>query len=384
MGNGKNLLRVITTIALVLASFISINSNADFLGFGGSSDHIKVTKEVHLEKGVGIFPSSIIHTKEGGYVVVGNIGTSLAWATRVDAKGTMQWRYQLTPGAFRGSTFEGAVTLSDDSTLLCGWKGVPHPTDLMPGGKDIVGVLTHIDKAGAVLSDLVVRPKEPGEFAINYLKGCLPWKDGFAVYGDTSRFSGDPHHPPRKWELFQWILALDAAGNVKWEKLIPTSESHRETLSSFNVYVAPDQDFVLRGSRINQNGDVKNIEINEPYSEWTIRQIIAEPVGHWDIDHRNGPPKKDFSISEFRQKVEYILPNQSIVKFGSVFRGNEYIAAIEWQSPDQKQSENFKFGDSGWVSDAIPTGVPGEFVTIRQQNSDLKQSGMTLSFIQIK
>jgi hypothetical protein len=60
MSNGKSLLRATTAIALVLAPVIRTSNFAGFLGFGGDTEHIKVTKEAHLENGVGIFPSAII------------------------------------------------------------------------------------------------------------------------------------------------------------------------------------------------------------------------------------------------------------------------------------------------------------------------------------
>lgn len=165
-----------------------------------AADHIKVTKEVLLEHGVSISPSTIVQTKDGGYVTPGGLSGNLGWATRVDANGKMIWRYQIP---IQGeSNYTGAISLGDDTTLLCGYKSIHHPTDLMPGGKDLVGVLTHIDIGGKVLSDIVIRPKELGEFPINYIKGCKPWGDGFAVFGSITRVFGDPHHPPRELENF--------------------------------------------------------------------------------------------------------------------------------------------------------------------------------------
>lgn len=351
-----------------------------------AAEHIKVTKEIHLENGVGIFPaifpSAIIRTKDGGYVVTGSIGSALAWATRVDAKGQLQWRYQIHPGQPGGSNFEGAVTLSDDSTLLCGWKTIS-----VSGGTNEVGDLTHINKDGKVLSERVIRPQEPGEFSIANLHGCLPWGDGFALIGYTSRFSDSPDHPPRKMEHFHWIMALDASGNIKWEKLIPTPTGgvnlHAVYAAIGTVYVAPDQNLVMGSIRISQDGQIKNSEIKDASSTYLIPQVIAEPDGYWKIEQRTVLSASSFN-TQFQPKTAYILPNQTAVKFGSVVRSNVYYAAVEWQSPDRKQSEIFELGDFDWVNDAIPTGNPGEFVTVRQQNSDLKKTALTLSFIQIK
>lgn len=351
-----------------------------------AAGHIKVTREVLLENGVSISPNQIIHTKDGGYVVAGRIGNVFAWATRLDAKGNMQWRYQapvLNDLPYRpDATFEGAVTLGDDSTLLCGYKTVS-----VPGGKDVVGILTHIDKAGKVLSDRVIRPQEPGVFGGSYLKGCFPWAGGFALIGDTYRVS-DSSQAPDHTERFFWLFGLDAAGNVKWEKLIPNStggfSNHIFTNALGTIYESLDQDLVMGSSRVSQGGEIKNIELKETTSDFLIPQIIADSNGHWKVDQRIVLPLTLFK-TELRPKVAYSVPDHSLVEFGSIVRNNVYYAAIEWQSPDQKQSETFEFGDTLWVNDAIPTGVPGEFVTVRQASPlNLKVTGMFLSFIQIK
>ena len=377
MKNRASIYRPLQLFGLLLTGLIMNSltpSTAD------AAEHIKVTSEIHLENGVGIFPSAIIRTKDGGYVVTGNIGSALAWATRVDAQGHLQWRYQIHPGQPGGSNFEGAVTLNDDSTLLCGWK-----ESSVPGGTSVVGALTHIDKEGKVLSDRIIRPQEPGVFGNSYLKGCLPWGDGYALIGDTDRVSASPQ--TSRHQRYYWVIALDASGNIKWEKLIPTSTGGFDFHGIYNalgaVYVAPDQDLVMGSIRLSHGGQIKNSEVKDASSTYLIPQVIVEPDGHWKSDQRTVLSTISFN-TKFQPKAAYILPNQTAVKFGSVLRSKVYYAAVEWQSPDRKQSEIFELDDSGWISDAIPTGVPGEFVMIRSQDSDIKKLGMILSFIQIK
>lgn len=333
------------------------------------SGHIKVTKELLLESGVATVPSTIIQTKEGGYVVAGKIAGQIAWATMVDSKGNMQWRYQ---GPQSSSNFEGVATMRDDSFLLCGWKSVHEPS----GISNIVGVLTHIDKAGKVLSEHVLRPQEPGEFSNSYIKRCLPWGEGFALIGITNRVSGHSQ-ASRKIETLNWISALDEAGNVKWAKLIPTVAY----IYPSTVYVANDQSLDMGSIQVSESGEIRKIKsLNETPFVKAIPQIIVEPDGHWKVGQRIvAPPTIDY----ISNTVIFSLPDTSQVEFGLLSRNGSH-AAVEWQGPNRVQREIIELGDVYGVNDAIPTGNPGEFVTIRQQNSKENETGMLLSFIQIK
>lgn len=345
-----------------------------------AAEHIKVIKEILLEVGLPASPSVVIQTKDGGYVVAGNIATQFAWATRVDAKGNMQWRYEaplsLQLPQRSKATFTSAVTLRNDTTLLCGWKEVREEDRV-----NIVGVLTNIDKTGKVLSNREIRPQETGDFALSYLLGCQPWGDGFALFGYSTLVSGDPQRRPRETENFQWILALDSAGEIKWEKLISTTEG----LNPRAIYVAPDLDLVFQTYRISQNGEIRNTVSDNSSSHDLIPQITAGADGHWKIAESNNPLRRNSLISNVEPKVLFSLPNQSIVEFGSKRRNNAYYAAIGWTSPDRNHSEIYEYGDTLWVNDAMVTGTPGEFVTVRLvSDSAKKRLGMALSFIQIK
>lgn len=178
-------------------------------------------------------------------------------------------------------------------------------------------------------------------------------------------------------------------GNVKWERLLPT----RYGLNPQTVYVAPDQSIVIDSvNGIAQNGEKQKVESDESgvvMFDHLIHQITSEPDGVWKVDQNHIPLKldlkHDLSKTILQPKVAYGLPDQSLVQFGSIYRGHVYYAAIDWQSPDRKQLETFEFGETLWVDNAIPTGNPGEFATVRLvSDSAKKRLGMALSFIQIK
>src|ERR1039457_228501 len=59
-----------------------------------ATDHIQITREIFLENGIPAQPSALVQTLDGGYVVVGHIGSvKSAWATGVDRDGKVQWRH---------------------------------------------------------------------------------------------------------------------------------------------------------------------------------------------------------------------------------------------------------------------------------------------------
>jgi hypothetical protein len=53
-----------------------------------ADDHIQITSEILLESGTPVEARAITQTHEGGYIVAGTNGR--AWATRVDAVGSIQ------------------------------------------------------------------------------------------------------------------------------------------------------------------------------------------------------------------------------------------------------------------------------------------------------
>jgi hypothetical protein len=89
-----------------------------------SESHIKIEKEMLIERGAPVDPRSIAITRDDGFVVAGSLGGNPAWATRIDSKGQAIWRYVMSsalgPGQTMQSEYVGVVQLPDDSTVLCG------------------------------------------------------------------------------------------------------------------------------------------------------------------------------------------------------------------------------------------------------------------------
>ncbi|MHB1530043.1 MAG: hypothetical protein ACYCXT_11575 [Acidiferrobacteraceae bacterium] len=69
------------------------------------------------------------------------------------------------------------------------------------------------------------------------------------------------------------------------------------------------------------------------------------------------------------------------------------VSSIAWLSPNQRHRQvlTFKAG-SVWIADAVPTGQPGEFAIVHQEEPteslferyDPRKSGIVLSIVRIQ
>ncbi len=379
------------TLSRVFFLLIGLAMNSLTPTIAEAVEHIQVTREILLEKGTPVTPYAMAQTKNGDYVIVGAFADNTAWATRVDANGNVQWRHSNQPGNFLPgegeSKYESVVILADDSALLCGWRQL---------NREILGLITHIDKTGKVLSERTLLPQGDENFRLNYLKKCVAWGDGFAAVGIAYRPDiGEEKTAESKEENFSWLLTLDAQANTKWEKMLPAING-----LGIDVLVMPNQDLIGSAIRISPNGDIEPLKAVRK-----IRQIIAQSSAHassneksasWSVETRLRTKEEEQQIKGesdlTRSNAEYFLPDNALVEFGArIDRGTD-TAAISWLSATSTETQTFTF-QPFWkarqVNAAIPTGRPGEFVTVRQavpwtRPPDPEHFGVVLAFIQVK
>ena len=167
---------------LALYSVIGLTMNALTPAAANAADHIKVTREIVLEGSEAVEPEAIVQTHDGGYIVAGY--SLRAWATRIDASGKAQWRFARTNAPNSTSYFHGAAVLPDDSTLLCG--EVKEKTTDGRRGLPTFGLLVHIDKAGKVISEQLISPKDDKRYVPGSLRHCFPFDNGVGVLGGVA------------------------------------------------------------------------------------------------------------------------------------------------------------------------------------------------------
>lgn len=313
-------------------------------------------------------------------------------ATRIDASGNVLWRFSApvknwAPGKGE-SKFESVVVLPDDSALFCGWKNIV--TDI---GPTLFGVLTHIDKSGKVLNERITLPNGDKSFRLNYLNKCVAWGEGVAVVGTARRVTGETI--PRHHEDFSWLLALDAQANIKWEKQIPLMSG-----LGIDVLVTPNQELIGSAIRVSPTGDISPLEAVRKVRQIVITSDVHsspnEKIMSWRVEARLRSKAEDQQIKGesdiSRSNAEYFLPDHSLVEFGGKTERGTGIAAIAWLSSQSTETETFVFKPfwKAWQVDAaIPTGRPGEFVTLRQAvpwtaPPDPEHFGVVLAFINVQ
>lgn len=341
-----------------------------------AADLIEVTHEVLLENGKFPVPSALIRTAEGDYVVAG-MEENRPWAIRTDSKGEVRWRYEL-PRAKQKTTgsaaYASAAAMSNEGTVLCGYSDVGETTHPI-----IVGILTVVNKAGEVVKHQELYPNSDTRFRLNYLHKCIPWGDGFAVIGRTSRWidrAGD-----RIRESFYWLLALDARGEIKWEKLIgnPAGSLPGSLIQMPNndILLTLWNGHALEIIRMAMDGSTK-AESSVGDSR-LVHGAITEDSLHFistgagtTMQTLNGKLSGIGSMKGNADlcdcKALYRRSDGSIVAFGYQREDSVRTAAIVALSADLNERQVFLFRPlwtSGEVADAVPADSEGEFATIR-------------------
>jgi hypothetical protein len=396
-------------IILLLSGFILMPPAA-------IATEVAVSHQVILKDEVTHFvlqPNAMARVDDGGFVIAGRInGAQQSWATKTDSEGKVLWRYvtglrdKLNIG--QAAEFNGIVAMPDGTTYLCG--NLPRPP-----GKYSPGLLTHLDRMGQVLSERLMFPNEVPEHGLAYFTDCVRWGEGLAIVGRVEHIVRPALgiNLPTS-EKFYWLLALDSAGNVKWEKLIPTTFGTIDEVEP--LLVTADNSLVFSGRRIFQTelfrvsvtGDVQaklllagQFRLVRPvvddgilqvsgYTESGVSATITLDDGLAEVQRSEGPyPLK------FKSRLAYRLPDQSLLLFGSAIRagGAQFISRIVHvdRTLHAEQSLDLAhepFYDNGYVKAAVPTGKHGEFVTARELlkhgPDEESRVGAALDFIQIK
>lgn len=387
-------------LVLIMSPLLSCTSQA--------SGHIHVVRSFFLERGHPIQPYALVRTRDRGYVIVGSWVAQIPWATRVNAAGQVQWRYlaprvPMKPGQAGGDgTYTGAVTLPDDSTLLCGYE--PRPDQPY----SVRALLTRISPTGQVLGVQMPNPDHDRHYALNYLQRCVRWGKGVAVVGSTTRFRKHATSTD-----YVWLLKLDAHGRIEWQQLMP------DRYASFD----PDQTLLaLSDGDLAIMTSLAHLRLVGP--QGTVRAqrtipfgLVAPSIGPERAVHVLAGGKHVtpawFTLGDHLQtthvaplagvlapiipyKKAYRLPNGALALFGDTTPpeyGGMLVSSIAWLSPNQRHRQvlTFKAG-SVWIADAVPAGQPGEFAIVHQdepteslfERYDPKKWGIVLSIVHIQ
>jgi hypothetical protein len=366
--------------------------------------HITVAREVLLESGnTSIEPYGMIRTSDGRYVIVGR-DFKQPWATQVDAQGNVVWRYEYpTTSNIPDSQYNDAVQLPDGTVLLCGTLRL-NPTQ---EGPVLVGLFTRIDGHGKVVSQTQTSAEPSSSSHLDHVDRCAASANGVIAVGHSSRhLRVPPRADPIELEDSYWLISLDDAGAIRWQKkvLVPYSAAMHTSLTSGLRALIPLNDgyFVVvseekTASRFSAEGELKNSgEMEIPVLPTSLAGTTETNLG--SIHQRGNPDVTTLDrqlkvISSTRavhseglyRNFVFVLPDGALSVFGSLESANgAYTAAVGWIAPHSERVESLVFRPSygsPWIGAVVPTSVAGEFATARMLIPHAERSGVMLAFI---
>lgn len=348
-----------------------------------ADEKLMITREVILPSsppGIALDPHVITRADDGGFLVAGATGgRQKGWAIRTDGRGNVLWRYtmdlhnELPPAD--SPTFDGAVVMPDGSSYLCGFMPAPR-------GKYQPALLTHLDAAGHVLSEKLLAPQNSAEHGLANLNNAIRLNDGVAFLGQIISFSAG------KEVYFYWLLVLDARGQTRWEKLIPTSFDKLRDIGPLLATANSGLIFSGLGDgteifRVSASGE---LEAQAKLSDEFL--IFSRPEGANETLQMYGNsttgPSRSVELDDklrvigrtqatekigFDPYLAYRRPDHSLVLFGTGGPADKWQRILLLDPTlQQKGSIEFppeKYADFMALKAATPTGQEGEYVTAR-------------------
>ena len=203
---------------------------------------------------------SIIQCLDGGYVVTGytslggdgdltgNHGGFDGWIAKLNSSGNIEWVRCL--GGSGADVLYSVIQTSDGGYAIGG----------ATNSKD-EGFLNHVDRFGNGTSDAwIVKLDSLGGFrwqkllggtGIDYAYSIIQTKDGgYAVAGETNSIDGDVSGNHGAYDA--WVLSLDTAGSILWQKCLGGSIGD----NALSIINTTDGGYAITGSTNSIDGDV--------------------------------------------------------------------------------------------------------------------------------
>ena len=221
---------------------------------------------------------SIDQTSDGGFIVAGNTwstdgdvsnndGSDDFWVVKLDSTGNLQWEKSLG-----GSSHDFATSIAqtnDEGYIVAGYTqssngdvtGNQGYTDYWIVKLDAYGDLQWQKSMGGSDIDLALsisQTSDGGYIVAGYV---------LSTDGDVSTYNGGYGD--------YWIVRLDMAGSLQWEKSLGGSSSDR----AYSVAPTSDGGFIVAGEANSTDGDITNFL---GHSDFWVMKLDADGSLEWE------------------------------------------------------------------------------------------------------
>jgi hypothetical protein len=205
------------------------------------------------------FFNSVRETSGGGFILCGDTNSfsahNAAWIVRLDASGNLQWQKIIQGTSY--VTGKSVEQTQDGGFILGGSADIGLNTEFW---------LAKLDSSGSILWQKAYGGNDPFD---NFLSMQLTQDGGFVLAGATQSFGAG--------YFDVWVLRLDSAGSIQWEKSYGTAE-----LENSNSIVATlDGGFLLSGVQSN------------PGNDWDGLVMKLDSLGNIQWQKNYGGPNQD-------------------------------------------------------------------------------------------
>ena len=283
---------------------------------------------------------SIQQTTDGGFIVAGhsrsndgdvggNNGIYDRWIIKLDMSGNLEWEKN-----FGGSDFDQAYSIqqtTDGGYIVAGNSGSNDGDVGGNNGKKDIWIIK-LDMAGNLEWE-----KNFGGSELDFASSIQQTTDGgFIVAGDSGSNDGDVGGNNGGDDY--WIIKLDMAGNLEWEKNFGGSSVEEAS----SIQQTTDGGFIIAGESRSTDGDVGG---NNGNADFWIVKLAPNPVGIQTTNFNSkftispNPSKGEFTIhpndltGPFIIKIFDVLGHSIYSKneihgplnIGNIAKGNYYI-----------------------------------------------------------
>ncbi len=259
---------MLTTIRIAILLFTVFSPN--FL-FSQQKECITIEWSKHYGGTNKENANDIQQTQDGGYIVAGftqsldgnvsnNFGSADYWVLKLDKDGEMEWEKSF--GGFNFDIASSVVQADDGGYVVTG--GVVSNDGQVSGNHGLEDVwVIKLDAAGNLLWSKTYGGtlNERAEKIRNTSDG------GFILAGYSESNNGNllGNHG----DFDYWLIKLDANGNIQWQQSFGGSLAD----FGFDARETPDGGFIMAGSTFSSDGDVGNNQ--GFYDYWLVRVDAA-------------------------------------------------------------------------------------------------------------